>query len=183
MSTPPFGGPWSVWDVQALRRPPRPAIAPWPPTAELDLSQWRNTPMSDEANGRAKAGQRAGEERLEVLRLLQAGEITAEEAAQLLDALDRSESGPRPTGRAGGPAAAHGSGHIRLRVSDSATGRANVNLSLPLGLIGAGVAVARRFAPDQVPDAAVLQEALAGGLRGKLLDVDGEGERVEIWVE
>jgi hypothetical protein len=140
--------------------------------------------MSDEANGRGRsASTGGGEERLEVLRLLQAGEITAEEAAQLLDALDRSEAGAR--GVAGGPdpTAGRKGGSFRLRVSNSATGRATVNLSLPLGLIGAGAAVARRFAPEHVPDPDQLQQALAGGLRGKILDVDDEGERVEIWVE
>ena len=140
--------------------------------------------MGDESNGRRRQEPGANEERLEILRLLQAGEITADEAAQLLEALDRSEGVTR-----GGAATTGGSsgfargGSFRLRVSNSATGKANVNLSLPLGLIGAGIAVARRFAPEHVPDPAALQASLVSGLRGKILDVDDEGDRVEIWVE
>ncbi len=184
------GGPWSVWDVRALRSVNRRAALPaserqvggdiWDPT-------WRLTRMGEETNGRGRRDASGDDERLEVLRLLQAGEITAEEAAQLLDALDRSEARTRTNaGLAGAPGsttAGRGGGQIRLRVSNSATGKTNVNLALPLGLVGAGVAVARRFAPDHVPDPTVLYEALASGARGKILDVDDEGERVEIWVE
>lgn len=140
--------------------------------------------MSDEANGRTRSGARGGEERLEVLRLLQAGEITADEAAQLLDALERSEAGARGAGIEPGTSVSTRKGaSFRLRVSNSTTGKSNVNLSLPLGLLGAGVAVAKRFAPEHVPDPNQLREALATGLQGKILDVDDDGERVEIWIE
>ena len=140
--------------------------------------------MSDETNGRTKSGSQGDDQRLEVLRLLQAGEITADEAAQLLDALERSEAGARGAGIVpGAPMTGRKGGSFRLRVSNSATGKSNVNLSLPLGLIGAGVAVAKRFAPEHVPDPDKLRDALAAGLHGKILDVDDDGERVEIWVE
>jgi hypothetical protein len=139
--------------------------------------------MSERGSGRDRAAKQSGdEERLEVLNLLRAGDITADEAAQLLDALERA-GGPRAAASAEPAFAARGGGSFRIRVSDSATGRAGVNLSLPLGLLDAGVAVARRFAPDRVPDPAVVRDALANGLRGRILDVDNEGERVEIWVE
>ena len=177
-------GPWSVWDIRALRCTERPAaIRPVAGSDVWDRNR-RYLAMSDETNGRSKSGSRGGEERLEVLRLLQAGEITADEAAQLLDALDRSEAGARGVGvEPGTPMTGRKGGSFRLRVSNSATGKSNVNLSLPLGLIGAGVAVAKRFAPEHVPDPDRLREAIATGLQGKILDVDDDGERVEIWVE
>ena len=143
--------------------------------------------MGNDKNGRGRQDAGTDDERLEVLRLLQAGEITAEEAAQLLDALDRTDARARTAtegpGAFAGASAGRAGGQIRLRVSNSATGKPNVNLALPLGLIGAGVAVAKRFAPDRVLDAEALQEALASGMRGKILDVDDDDERVEIWVE
>jgi hypothetical protein len=183
-----YGGPWSVWDVRALRPAPRIDARTRPRSADRGTLDpiGRLTRMGNDRNGRARQ-EAGGDERLEVLRLLQAGEITAEEAAQLLDALDRSEAGARATTGSPGAfavaSAGRGGAQIRLRVSNSATGKPNVNLALPLGLIGAGVAVAKRFAPDHVPDPAVLRDALASGLRGKILDVDDDGERVEIWVE
>jgi hypothetical protein len=140
--------------------------------------------MSDESGGRRRTDPGTSEERLEILRLLQTGEITADEAAQLLEAVDRSEG--RPRSNAAGGASSEGfrrGGSFRIRVTNHATGKANVNLALPLGLVGAGIAVARRFAPEHVPDSATIQDALVSGLRGKILDVDDEGERVEIWVE
>jgi len=50
------------------------------------------SPMDDVASQSARPSRRevASEERLEVLRLLEQGGITAEEAARLLDALDSS---------------------------------------------------------------------------------------------
>jgi hypothetical protein len=143
--------------------------------------------MGNDKNGRGRQDAGGLDERLEVLRLLQAGEITAEETAQLLDALDRSEAGTRAAADSPGALAAasasRAGGQFRIRVTNSSTGKPNVNLALPLGLIGAGVAVAKRFAPEHVPDPAVLRDSLVSGLRGKILDVDGDGERVEIWVE
>jgi hypothetical protein len=182
----PAGG-WALWDLRGLR--PMPA----PPEPRLGRSErewstaWddeRSRAMSEETSGRRRQEPGANEERLEILRLLQAGEITAEEASQLLEALDRSEGlGRGATTGAPGNGGFRRGGSFRLRVSNSATGKANVNLSLPLGLIGAGIAVARRFAPEHVPDAATLHESLVSGLRGKILDVDDDGDRVEIWVE
>lgn len=142
--------------------------------------------MSEETSGRGRRD--AGDdERLEVLRLVQAGEITADEAAQLLDALDRPDTGTRGasdrSGLVGSTRVGRSKARLRLRVSNSGTGKANVNLSLPFGLVGTGLALARRFAPQHVPAEAELQEALAAGAEGKLLDVDNDGERVEIWVE
>lgn len=128
----------------------------------------------------------AGEDRLEVLRMVESGAVTADEAARLLDALDRSERLPplppvpgmgSGTGR-GGPTA------IRIRVSDSGSGRSRVNLTLPLGLIDVGLGMVRRFAPDRLGEAETIRGAVFSGMRGHVIDVENEtGERVEIIVE
>lgn len=122
----------------------------------------------------------AKDERLEVLRLLESGTITAEEAAHLLDALDRPDRTPilpgDPTIPIDGPAR-----HIRIRVSEG--GQNRVNVTLPVRLLDAGFSIARRFAPDRIGDAAALREAILHGVRGPILDVQDGGERVEITVE
>ena len=124
------------------------------------------------------------EERLEVLRLLEGGEITADEAGTLLDALDRADRLASP--KSPGDVSYQLPGRarlVRIRITDSDTGRATVNLAVPLGLVDAGLTIARRYAPDRLLDAKTIKESLDTGFRGPLLDVDDGGERVEIIVE
>ncbi len=129
----------------------------------------------------------AKEDRLQILQMLESGAITADEAGTLLDALDRADRAdhlhspslstndpPNPAGLAR---------NVRIRVSDSASGRATFNLAVPLGLVDAGLTLARRFAPERLLNADTLRESITSGFRGSLLDVDDDGERVEIIVE
>lgn len=158
---------------------PRRPIAP-PTVAEAPTEPVR----ARRSGGAGSGGDATRDERLEVLRLLESGAITADETAALLDALDRSERADRG-GERGEPAPRAFGGdakRLRLRVSD-ASGKAKVNLVLPMGLLDAGLGIARRFAPDQTADATAMRDALREGFRGPLLDVDDNGERVEIVVE
>jgi hypothetical protein len=128
----------------------------------------------------------ARDERLEILRMVETGTISADEAAKLLDALDRADRAERvgadavtqPLAAVGGRAR-----HMRVRISDSTTGKANVNLTLPIGLLDAGLGIARRIAPKSVVDADAIRQSMAGGFRGSLIDVTEGGERIEIIVE
>ena len=137
--------------------------------------------MTDPAGARSHRDAVA-EERLEILRLLEAGTVTAEEASRLLDALDRGNPPIGERNAPTGPTAVRAR-QVRVRISDSDSGRATLNLALPLGLIDAGLGIARRFAPDRLLDAETIREAMTTGFRGSLLDVDDGGERVEIVVE
>ena len=121
------------------------------------------------------------EERLEILRLLEAGTITADEAATLLDALDRASLPPANSG----PAAVRGAEArlVRIRVTESTTGRAVVNLAFPLGLIKSGLDIAGQFVPEYLPKVDAIRESVTSGFRGPLVDVDDGGQRVEIIAE
>jgi len=144
------------------------------------------------------------DERLQVLRLLENGEITPDEAGLLLDALDAEPDpvpthGPRPAapgsehetrnGRSGPDPAGAASQtrqkqpQLRIRVSDTRTGKARVNLTIPLGFLDAGYRLARRIVPGRVPDAESFQNAIRDGFRGHLIDVTEGDEHVEILVE
>ena len=124
------------------------------------------------------------EERLEVLRLLEGGSITADEAAALLDALDRADraAAPPPTDGAGAARGAQAR-QVRIRVTDSKTGRATVNLAFPLGLIKSGLDIAGQFVPEYLPKADAIRESVTSGFRGALVDIDDGGQRVEIIAE
>ena len=121
------------------------------------------------------------EERLEILRLLEAGTITADEAATLLDALDRAPSRHRTADRH--VCASAEARLVRIRVTDSTTGRAVVNLAFPLGLIKSGLDIAGQFVPEYLPKVDAIRESVTAGFRGPLVDVDDGGQRVEIIAE
>ncbi|MEA2619476.1 MAG: hypothetical protein QOC97_249 [Chloroflexota bacterium] len=120
-----------------------------------------------------------------VLRLVAEGRLTAEEAGPILDALDMGEgtrSGDPP--REDRPAAdtdrpAEGSARaIRVQVREA--GRTVVNLRIPLSL--------GRVALTQVPGISQatsdrIREAIAGGIRGPIVDVDDGGDGVRISIE
>jgi len=118
------------------------------------------------------------EERMQILKMLEAGQITAEEAGKLLEALKTSTSGEPETG---GQA-----NWLRVRVTDMRTGRSKVNVNIPMGLVNLGLKIGARFAPDiEDFDAEEVIEAIRGGVQGRIVDVEDEeeGERVEIFVE
>jgi hypothetical protein len=119
------------------------------------------------------------EERMKILKMVQERKITAEEGAKLLGAL----------GKAGERQAAVAEGEsrwLRVRITDLDSGKASVNVNLPLGLVNVGLKMGARFIPNmegiQVEE---LAEALRQGLTGKIIDVvdEEEGQRVEVYVE
>ncbi len=120
------------------------------------------------------------EERLQILKMVEGGQITADEAAKLLQALDAAE---------GRDAAAQQSNKprwFRVRVTDLATGKAKVNVNIPMGLVDVGMRMGARFAPEVTGiDSELVKQAIREGAHGKVIDVEDEQdrERVEIFVE
>lgn len=124
------------------------------------------------------------EERMRVLKMIEEGKITAKEGARLLGALGKSdEQARRQRGPGEGQAAGEGR-WLRLRVSDTRSGKTRVNLTIPIGLVNMGLAVGARFVPDVAElDVEEIRNALRSGLNGKILEVRDEDELVEIYVE
>ena len=121
------------------------------------------------------------EERMEILKMVQSGQISAEEGAKLLEALKQQtepRSAPAPTDRTEQPR------RLRVRVSDLETGRNKVNIDLPWNLINVGMHMGARFAPEEI-DLQEVMQALQSGTEGKIVDVEDaeDNERVEIFVE
>lgn len=124
------------------------------------------------------------EERLKILKMIEEGKISADDGAKLLAALS---AGPRPSSAAP-PGASAGSParFLRVRVTDSVTGKAKVNINLPIGLVNVGMKIGARFAPEMSEmDAAAIVEAIRSNAMGKIIDVQDEtdGEHVEIFLE
>ena len=123
----------------------------------------------------------ASEERMKILQMLEEGKIAADEATTLLRALD---GGQRAT--PGAPSISSDSRFLRVQVTDINSGKAKVNVTIPMGLVGAGLRMAERFAPEfEGFDLQELEELLASGAIGKMVEVRDEedNELVEIYVE
>jgi hypothetical protein len=120
------------------------------------------------------------EERMQILNMIEAGTLTADEGAKLLAALDEGASkGERPesTGKAR---------WMRIRVTDLKTGRAKVNVNLPMGLVSFGMKMGARFAPEmEHMDLDEIMEAIKEGAQGQIIEVEDEddNERVQIYIE
>jgi len=130
----------------------------------------------------------------QVLQLVAQGRLTAEEAAPILDALAARDKAAGSAGRATGAATSAGAGTgadgdaagdrpaprvARIEVKEH--GRRVVDLRIPVSL--------GRFALDRVPGlsqghAAELQQAIAAGATGPILDIqDADGDGVRIVLE
>ncbi|MFO7623303.1 MAG: hypothetical protein R6V73_03055, partial [Anaerolineales bacterium] len=75
---------------------------------------------------------------------------------------------------------------LRVRVTDVLTGRAKVNVNLPLGLIDAGLKIGAQYAPQlEGFDVENLISQVKSGASGKIIDVidEEDGEHVEIFIE
>ncbi len=127
----------------------------------------------------------SNEERTKILNMIKEGKLSVDEASQLLDALGKNddESASPP------PRAKPGAGTLRISVTETDTGKAKVNLTIPLKL----AQLARSLIPEsertriqeQGIDLDSLFSTLSEGTAGKILDVEdpNDNHRVEIWIE
>jgi hypothetical protein len=117
-------------------------------------------------------------ERLQILQMVEDQTVSPEEAARLLEALDRSD---RKRAQTRPPIA--GPRNIRIRITETKTNRSDVDITLPMGLVNTIVGMAHRFAPGRIPDLTVLQNQIDEGFVGTLVDIENGQDRVEILVE
>lgn len=119
------------------------------------------------------------EERMQILKLIESGQISAEEGARLLQAMGDAPREAEPAKEVKGR-------WFRVRVTDLQTGKSKANVTIPLSLVDVGMKLGARFAPGiEMVEMEELRAAITQGVIGKLLDVEDEedGERVEIFVE
>lgn len=128
------------------------------------------------------------EERILILKMIQEKKVTAEEGAQLLEALDDPTGGEAKPGVANAAAIETGNlpRWVRVRVTEVGSGRARLNLRLPVALVRPGLKVGTRLSPDiEKLDIDRLLQAINAGQTGEVIDVvdDEGGEHVEVFLE
>lgn len=122
------------------------------------------------------------EERMQILKMIEEGKISAKDGAELLRALDRDKD-ESPTEPLKGASAAR---WFRVRITDTNSGKNKVNVNIPIGLVNVGMKMGAKFTPEiegfNLND---LMQAVRTGRQGKVMDVvnEDESERVEIFVE
>ena len=129
----------------------------------------------------------SSEERLKILNLVQQGKITPQEGIRLLEALDKSRL-PQPSFSlpAALPFSSGGPRWLRVRITDTATGKTRVNVRLPVTVLNAGVKMGARFSPELGREQmSEILNAIRAGEVGQVLDVynDEDGEHVEVLLE
>jgi hypothetical protein len=121
---------------------------------------------------------------MQILKMVAEGNISAEDGAKLLSALEPGEKKPiRPPSAMSSPSAPR---WFRVRVTDLETGKSKVNVNLPMSLVDVGTRMGARFAPElEDVDFHSIIDQIKAGAQGKIIEVeDAEGgERVEIYVE
>ena len=124
----------------------------------------------------------SAEERMQILRMIEEGKITASEGAELLRTLAKSDRGRQNEPMKGSSAPRW----FRVRVTETGTGRNKVNVNIPMGLVNVGIKMGAKFAPEiEGEQYEAIMEAIRSGRQGKILDVidEEDGEHVEIFVE
>ena len=126
------------------------------------------------------------EERLMILKMLQEGKITAQEAANLLDALGSNMGSKKTTEDQTEKSSGKPGRWFRVVVTDTDTNKTRANIRIPLSVINAGMKMGAHFTPqiDGMHDAEIMK-AIQIGMTGQILDVydDEDGEHVEVFIE
>lgn len=119
------------------------------------------------------------DERMQILNMIQSGQISAEEGAKLLAALKAGTKEAPPA--EGAPPR-----WFRVRITDLRTGKSKVNVNIPMTLVNVGMKMGARFVPEaEGVNYEELAALIRSGAQGKIVDVEDEEsqERVEIFVE
>ena len=119
------------------------------------------------------------DERNRILNMIESGQITAAQAAQLLDTLlpDYEQSGGQMENRT-----------VRVWMTDMSTNRRKMNITatMPVYLVSMSLRLLARLV-SQLNDSTIQNviRALEKGTTGRLLDVQDleEGKRLEVFVE
>ena len=124
----------------------------------------------------------SSDERLQVLKLIEEGKISASEAVSMLDAASNLANDPgQSTDVSSEPAR-----YVHILVTDLDTGKARVNIRMPINLVNTGIKMGAHLSTEiNVLDTNQINDYIKRGITGQVLDVmdDDEGERVQIFLE
>jgi hypothetical protein len=115
-------------------------------------------------------------ERLRILKMIEGGQVSAEDGAQLIEALGEPRERARPT-----PPRT-----LRVRVTDLVTRRQTINVTIPVNLVEVGLKLGARLAPYAAgANADEIVRAIQAGTTGRVFEMQDldANERIEVFVE
>ena len=122
------------------------------------------------------------DERMMILKMLQEGKIDADQAANLLEALEAGKSGDKNAA----PKQEKAGKWFRIKITDALTGSQKTNIRIPIGLVNAGIRMGTHFSPELsgIQSDEILA-AIKSGESGLIIDTieDDDNEHVEIFIE
>lgn len=127
----------------------------------------------------------SAEEQIRILKMIEQGEIKAEDGARLLEALDAADRRRTPATPPSGSVAGAGRS-LRVRVTDTRTGRNKVDVTIPIGLVDVGLRMGARFTPEMEGiDLNQVAALIKQGATGQLVKIEDaeDNEIIEIFVE
>jgi predicted hydrocarbon binding protein len=125
------------------------------------------------------------DERMMILKMLQKGKINADEAAKLLETLDKSKNEPEDVDIPAESGKGKGK-FLRVKITDTVTGKITASIRVPISMVSIGAKFGAHFAPEiNGIENEDLMQAVQNGEVGKIVDViDDEGsEHVEVFIE
>lgn len=119
-------------------------------------------------------------ETLQILKMVEAGQISAEEALRLLQALEGADERASAS-----TASAESARWLRIHITDLATGKKKVNVNIPVSLVDVGLQMGAKFGDLDPSQMERISQAIKSGWQGKIVDVEDEEEHqhIEIFVE
>ena len=123
-------------------------------------------------------------ERRKVLDMLANSKINSTQAADLLAALNtgsRSTSGPQSD-----PAPAGTNRWLRVKITDTYSGRPKTTVNVPVGIVDWGLRIGACFTPElEGVDLNELRSIFSSGIEGKIIDVldEVDGDHIEVFIE
>jgi hypothetical protein len=129
------------------------------------------------------------DERIKILKMVQEGKITADQASELLEVLSEHttpENNPSSAYPAAGGSRPSGGRWFRVRISDIESGKTRANIRLPIGIVSAGLKMGMKFSPEmEGMDVEQLAEIIQSGETGTIVDVydEDDKEHVEVFIE
>lgn len=118
------------------------------------------------------------DERMRILKMIESGQVSADEGSRLIEALGEP---PRERARPGAQPRT-----LRVRVTNLATRRQTINVTIPVSLVGVGLKLGARLAPRAAKaNADEIMQAIEAGTTGRIFEMQDldENERIEIFVE
>ncbi len=123
------------------------------------------------------------EERMQILKMIEEGKVSAQEGLELMNALDQAPAEESLTN------ATHAK-WIKIRVM-TMDGIVKTKVNLPISLVDIGLKLGTSYAPQMMEsglnkiDIKTIMEAVKNGAQGKIAEIEDEErqEKIEIYVE